>query len=149
MRANQLFVIQIDDRRERPIADDVYRDSGWSGDAPLWIPGENLLLYADQPFIFVSLDGEAKFVPEGAVAQRPFAVLYAADLRQVIGEINTMDGPAILVHKLSDDLRMATDSYTLERSSLVSWFAPGESIVILEDNSPRIWSLTAETFVGD
>jgi len=144
--------------------------SGDYNDQPIWAVEQNALIYPDQPFWVIPLDGSPAFIPATPDGEdplelpRPFGGLWSAGLTQLVGYYDAgMSGQGgVWVYQLSDDLG-SIESYDrigdgpFDGNSfitLVDWWVPGESILVLNgDNpdtsqylseywpSPAIWSL--------
>ena len=144
--------------------------SGHVDDKPIWALDQNALIYPDQPFWVVPLDGSPAFVPQTPAGEepmnlpRPFGSLWSAHLNQLIGNVDT--GPAgfggVWVYQLSEDFRRMENFYRIGDARegdnsdivLVAWWLPGESILVLDGDNldpsqylnelwrgPAVWSL--------
>lgn len=121
-------------------------------DKPLWDLEQNALIYPDQPFWVVPLDGSPAFIPQMPGDQdpmeipRPFGSLWNSQLNQLIGNVDT--GPAgfggVWVYQFSDDLSQIESFYRIgdvpegDNSfiTLVDWWDQGESILVLDGDDP-------------
>ena len=150
---------------------------GHVDDKPIWALDQNALIYPDQPFWVVPLDGSPAFVPQTPAGEepmnlpRPFGSLWSAHLNQLIGNVDT--GPAgfggVWVYQLSEDLRRMENYYRIgdfpqgnnSDIVLVAWWLPGESILVLDGDNldssqylnelwrgPAVWSLIVKQW-GD
>ncbi|MCK4898207.1 MAG: hypothetical protein KAS38_05495, partial [Anaerolineales bacterium] len=117
-------------------------------DQPLWALEQNALIYPDQPFWIVPLDGSPAFVPQTPGGEdpmnlpRPFGSLWSSHLNQLVGNVDT--GPAgfggVWVYQLSEDLSQIESYYRIGEApagsnsfiNLVDWWNPGESILVLD-----------------
>lgn len=154
IRQNQLFVVSISDTSVvlGPLASNVYAASGWTGDAPVWLTGTPYLLYADAPFMLVTLDGTEQFTPIGANGplgqERPFAMLWSRSHRQLIAETQGMFGSDVQIYQLGDDLRIVTEVIRLEDTILAGWLTPDETVVLVKSGDARLWSLAASSYIN-
>ena len=139
-------------------------------DKPLWAYEQNALIYPDQPFWVVPLDGSPAFIPQmpgdkdPMEIPRPFGSLWNSRLNQLIGNVDT--GPAgfggAWVYQFSEDLSRIERFYRIgdvpegDNSfiTLVDWWDQGESILVLDGDDrdtsnylselwrgPAVWSL--------
>jgi hypothetical protein len=151
--------------------------SGAQNDQPLWALEQNALIYPDAPFWVIPLDGSPAFTPQIASGEdpmeipRPFGNLWAADLRQMIGQYDSgMSGwGGVWVYQFSEDLSIITDYYRIGATPnsgnldthLMGWWTPGESLLVLEPDmvaspdfldeywgAPAAWSLTQRAWVN-
>lgn len=150
--------------------------SGDYNDKPIWAVDQNALIYPDQPFWIIPLDGSPAFIPATPGGEnhldlpRPFSSLWAADLHQLVGnyEAGMSDQGGVWVYQLSSDLS-SIESYNrigndpLGGNSFVTlfdWWVPGESILVLDGDNPDasqylsefwpapvIWSLTEKDWL--
>ncbi|MCA9896589.1 MAG: hypothetical protein H6654_03285 [Ardenticatenaceae bacterium] len=150
LRQNELFVTDAaSDSGNPPIASGVYANSGWIGDAPLWLGDSGYLLYADAPFTIVAADGSETIVPtavDGSVlgGERPFAMLYSPATNQLIAETDGMFGPGAAIYQLSDDFATAEIIEQFDDAQLVGWHEVGQSIILSISGEPTILALTSE-----
>lgn len=144
--------------------------SGHPLDQPIWSLEEGALIYPDQPFWIVPLDGSPAFVPTTPNGEdpleipRPFGPLWSASLSQLVGNVDMglSGNGGVWVYQLSEDL-LSIENYSrignMEANSnsdinLVDWWNPNESILVLSgDNvdpsqylndlwrAPAVWSL--------
>ena len=139
-------------------------------DEPLWAAEQNALIYPDQPFWVVPLDGSPAFIPQTPGGEdplevpRPFRNLWSADHRQLIGnfDVGLSGFGGVWIYQLSEDLTRIEDYYRVGDISLgdnsfitlVDWWKSGESILVLDGDNPdtskqlsevwrgpRVWSL--------
>ena len=144
--------------------------SGHPGDQPIWALNRDALIYPDQPFWVVPLDGSPAFVPATPRGEdpleipRPFRALWSDGLNQLVGNVDAgMSGKGgVWVYQLSEDLRSIEEHYRIGDQppggnsdiNLVNWWTPGESLLVLDgDNfdssqylnelwrAPAVWSL--------
>lgn len=129
-------------------------------DQPIWVLDQNALIYPDQPFWIVPLDGSPAFVPatpngeEPINLPRPFGLLWAPDLNQLVGNYDAgMSGQGgVWVYQLSEDLSRIEDYYRIGDTpqgdnsfiTLVDWWLPGESILVLNGDNPDISQYLSE-----
>jgi hypothetical protein len=152
---------------------DVSRVSDFSGqeyggsnvvDQPVWALEQNALIYPDAPFWVVPLDGSPAFVPQTPGDQepmnlpRPFGSLWSSQLNQLVGNVDA--GPAgfggVWVYQLSEDLTHIESYYRIGGApqgdnsgiNLVDWWQPGESILVLERDSPDTSQYPSEVWRG-
>lgn len=123
------------------------------GDRPLWASDQNALIYPDAPFWVVPLDGSPAFIPQTPGGEepmnlpRPFGSLWSSQGNQLVGNVDF--GPAggfggVWVYQLSADLSQIESYYRIGDTphgdnsgiKLVDWWQPGESILVLERDSP-------------
>jgi hypothetical protein len=125
--------------------------SGDYNDKPIWAVDNNSLIYPDQPFWVVPLDGSAAFIPATPDGQDPLELprllgsFFAPDLSQLVGyyEIGMSGQGGVWVYQLSDDLLKIEEYYRIgnvpqEDNSdmvLVDWWVPGESILVLDGDN--------------
>jgi hypothetical protein len=148
VREGQLLITDLEGTESEPLASGVYQESGWVGDAPLWLPEEDLLAYADFPVTFVSLAGVEQYEPIGIngevmdVTKRPFQMLWSASQQQLIMQYQGMFGPAVQIFQFAEDIYTVTEVFDLgEGTEVVDWYEEDESIIILQNGEPRIYSL--------
>ena len=144
--------------------------SGHPTDQPIWAAEQNALIYPDQPFWIVPLDGSQAFVPATPQGEDPlniprlFGSLWSAELRQLVGNYDSgLSGQGgVWIYQLSEDLRSIQEYYRIGEFpqgqntdiTLVSWWNPGESILVLDGENyaeseflnelwraPAVWSL--------
>lgn len=133
-------------------------------DKPLWALEQNALIYPDQPFWIVPLDGSPAFIPKNPDNQdpmnlpRPFGNLWSSQLIQLVGNVDS--GPAgfggVWVYQLSEDLKQIESFYRIgevpngENSfiTLVDWWVPGESILVLDGDNPDTSQYLSEIWRG-
>ena len=146
---------------------DFGRDELLSGnkvDKPVWATDRYALIYPDQPFWIVPLDGSPAFVPATPGGEdplelpRPFGSLWAPDLHQLVGNVDT--GPAgyggVWVYQLSEDLHQIENYYRIGDApqgdnsfiTLVDWWHPGESILVLDGDNPDTSQYLSEFWRG-
>lgn len=147
--------------------------SGHQSDQPIWALEEQALIYPDQPFWIVPLDGSPAFIPSTPQGEDPLEVprpangLWSAELKQLSGNYDSgLSGQGgVWVFQLSEDLRSIENYYRVGDSPvgdnsdiiLVYWETEGESLLVLNgDNfepaeylnqlwrAPAVWSLVAE-----
>ena len=163
--------IETPDIERVRFADESYYKMGTDeDDKPIWALDQNALIYPDQPFWVVPLDGSPAFVPQTPGGEepmnlpRPFGSLWSSHLNQLIGNVDT--GPAgfggVWVYQLSEDLTSIEEYYRIGETPvrdnsdvvLVSWWTPAESILVLNGDdvdpsqylnqlwrAPFVWSL--------
>jgi hypothetical protein len=155
VRDGHLIVTTLDGSESEPIAAGLYEESGWVGDAPLWLPEEDLIAYADFPVTFASLDGVEQYEPIGVngevmdVTRRPFNMLWSGEQRQLLMQYEGMFGSAVQIFQFAEDIYTVTDVYDLgEGTQLADWLQKDESVIILKDGEPQIYSLTMHDFVS-
>ena len=151
--------------------------SGNVSDKPIWAPEQNALIYPDQPFWIVPLDGSPAFIPSTPQGEDPLELprpnngLWSPDLRQLSGNFETgLSGRGgVWIYQLSEDLSEIENYYRIGDTPiynnsdmvLVSWWKPEESLLVLDgDNfeqteylnqlwrAPAVWSLV-ESQWGD
>jgi hypothetical protein len=144
--------------------------SGHPVDQPIWALDQDALIYPDQPFWVVPLDGSPAFVPQTPGGEepmnlpRPFGNLWSSQLNQLVGNVDSgLAGfGGVWVYQLSEDLGRIENYYQIGDNRegdnsdivLVDWWIPGESILVLDgDNhdttqylnelwrAPAVWSL--------
>ena len=125
--------------------------SGHVDDKPVWALNQNALIYPDQPFWVVPLDGSPAFVPqtpggeEGMNLPRTFGSLWSSHLNQFIGNVDSGPGGfgGVWVYQLSEDLRRMENYYRIgdfpqwnnSDIVLVAWWLPEESILVLDGDN--------------
>lgn len=143
-------------RVEVAMAQGVYQNGGWVGDAPVWDMQRAYLIYADNPFTFVNLrlgETSESFTPvrlDGTPLEetRPTKILWSDELRQLIGQVEDFS-QNVQIYLLSEDLSTVIDIYFLENSQLVGWYEVGRSIIVLDVNQePQIWSLVDYEYIN-
>jgi hypothetical protein len=151
--------------------------SGHAADQPIWASEQNALIYPDQPFWIVPLDGSPAFIPSMPQGEDPLEMprpnngLWSAELGQLAGNYDAgLSGRGgVWVYQLSDDLSSIESYYRVGDMAaysnsdiiLVSWWIPGKSLLVLDgDNfgeseflnqlwrAPAVWSLV-ESQWGD
>jgi hypothetical protein len=154
VRDGDLIVTTLDGSESEPLASGVYQESGWVGDAPLWLPDEGLLAYADFPVTFVSLNGVEQYEPIGVngevmdVNKRPFQMLWSASQQQLIMQYQAMFGSAVQIFQFADDIRTVTEVFDLgEGTEIADWYERDESIIILQNGEPQIYSLLTHDYM--
>lgn len=154
VRDGDLIVTTLDGSESEPLASGVYQESGWVGDAPLWLPDEGLLAYADFPVTFVSLNGAEQYEPIGVngevmdVNKRPFQMLWSASQQQLIMQYQAMFGSAVQIFQFADDIRTVTEVFDLgEGTEIADWYERDESIIILQNGEPQIYSLLTHDYM--
>ena len=154
VRDGDLIVTTLDGSESEPLASGVYQESGWVGDAPLWLPDEGLLAYADFPVTFVSLDGAEQYEPIGIngevmdVNKRPFQMLWSASQQQLIMQYQAMFGSAVQIFQFADDIRTVTEVFDLgEGTEIADWYERDESIIILQNGEPQVYSLLTNDYM--
>ncbi len=126
--------------------------SSFPSDQPVWATDQNALLFPDQPFWVIPLDGSPAFIPATPNGEdpleipRPFGNLWAPELRQLVGNYDAgMSGQGgVWIYQLSEDLSQIEDYYRIgdipqgDNSfiTLVDWWKPGESILVLDGDNP-------------
>jgi hypothetical protein len=142
--------------------------SSHTTDRPLWAPDQDALIYPDQPFWVVPMDGSPAYVPATPQGEdplsvpRPFGSLWSSSLDQLVGNVDAgLSGQGgVWVYQLTEDLSRIANYYRIAPQgtnsdiSLVSWWVPGESILVLDGENfepaqflselwraPAVWSL--------
>ncbi|GJM41229.1 MAG: hypothetical protein DHS20C20_15110 [Ardenticatenaceae bacterium] len=150
LRDNNLFVTEVATDSGLPsIAASVYANSGWIGDAPLWLGDTGYLLYADLPFTVVSQDGSQTIVPvmeDGTPlpAGRPFAMRYSEFANQLIAENEGMFGTSVSIYQFGDGFETAELIEQFDDSQIAGWHEEGESIILIIGGEPTILPLTPQ-----
>ena len=150
LKDGELFITsKAGDSGSPPIASGVYEDSGWIGDAPLWLGDSGYLLYADNPFTIVAADGSETIVPlgeDGAALQgpRPFTMLYSTTTNQLIAESEGMFGSNVVIYQFGDGFATAVPIAQIDDAQLAGWYVENESIVIVSSGEPTILPLTPQ-----
>lgn len=154
VREGELIVTELDGTESAPLASSVYEESGWVGDAPLWLPDEGLLSYADFPMTFVPLDGEEAYEPIGVngevmdVNKRPFQMLWSSSQHQLIMQYQAMFGPGVQIFQFAEDMTTVTEVFDLgEGTEVVGWYEIDEQVIILQNGEPQIYSLATNEYV--
>jgi hypothetical protein len=154
VRDGDLIITDLEGTESEPLASGVYQESGWVGDAPLWLLDEGLLAYADFPVTFVSLDGVEQYEPIGIngevmdVNKRPFQMLWSASQKQLIMQYQAMFGPAVQIFHFADDIYTVTEVFDLgEGTEIVDWYEMDESVIILQNGEPQIYSLLTNDYI--
>lgn len=154
VRAGDLIITELDGTESAPLASGVYGQSGWVGDAPLWLPEAGLLAYADFPVTFVPLAGGDAYEPIGVngevmdVNKRPFQMLWSVSQHQLIMQYQAMFGPGVQIFQFADDIQTVTKVFDLgEGTEIVDWYEMDESIIILQNGEPHIYSLLTNDYV--
>lgn len=132
-----------------PIASDIYQNSQWIGDAPLWLGDSGYLLVADAPFTIVAVDGSESFVPlaeddSALVGQRPFTMLYSATYNQLIAESEGMFGSNVTVYQFGDGFATAVVIEQIEDAQLAGWYEVDQSVVVVSGGEATILPLTPQ-----
>lgn len=145
--------------------------SGHVDDKPIWALDQNALIYPDQPFWVVPLDGSQAFVPQTPAGEEPMNLprtsgsLWSSHLNQLVGNVENGPGGGfggVWVYQLSEDLRRMENYSRIGDNAaggnsdiiLVDWWDPGTSLLVLDgDNfelpdylnelwrAPAVWSL--------
>ncbi|MCB8981142.1 MAG: hypothetical protein H6657_27370 [Ardenticatenaceae bacterium] len=150
LRRNELFVTDVaSDSGNSPIASGVYANSGWVGDAPLWLGDSGYLLYADAPFTIVAADGSETFVPasgDGVSLDngRPLTMLYSSTHNQLIAETEGMFGSGVMFYQFDEGFETAVISMQIADAQLAGWYEENESVVLVTSRGPMILSLTPQ-----
>jgi hypothetical protein len=121
-------------------------------DAPLWATEQNALIYPDQPFWVVPLDGSPAFIPQTPNGEaplelpRPFGNLWAEDLHQLIGnyDVGLSGNGGVWIYQLSEHLTHIEEYYRIgdippgdnSFTTLVDWWTPEESILVFDEDNP-------------
>ena len=154
VRDGELFVTTLDGTESPSLADEMYEESSWVGDEPLWLLDYGLLAYADFPVTFVSLDGVELYEPIADngdaldVNKRPFQMLWSDSQRQLIMQYEGMFGPSLQIFQFAEDIYTVTQVFDLgEGNELVDWYKSDESIIILKNGEPKIYSLVTQEIV--
>jgi hypothetical protein len=154
VRDGDLIITDLEGTESEPLASGVYQESGWVGDAPLWLLDEGLLAYADFPVTFVSLDGVERYEPIGIngevmdVNKRPFQMLWSASQKQLIMQYQAMFGPAVQIFQFADDIYTVTGVFDLgEGTEIVDWYEMDEGVIILQNGEPQIYSLLTNDYI--
>ncbi|MBK7896116.1 MAG: hypothetical protein WAS33_21525 [Candidatus Promineifilaceae bacterium] len=148
LRNNALFVTDAaSNSGNPPIASGVYQNSGWIGDAPLWLGDSGYLLYADAPFTIVAVDGSETIVPasgDGVSLDhgRPLTMLYSATHNQLIAETEGMFGSGVMFYQFDEGFETAVISMQIADAQLAGWYEEGESVVLSSPRGPMILPLT-------
>ncbi|MCA9953530.1 MAG: hypothetical protein KC434_02345, partial [Anaerolineales bacterium] len=150
LRRNELFVTDVaSDSGNPPIASGVYANSGWLGDAPLWLGDSGYLLYADAPFTIVAADGSETFVPasgDGVSLDngRPLAMLYSSTHNQLIAETEGMFGSGVMFYQFEEGFETAVVSMQIADAQLAGWYEENESVILVTPRGSMILSLTLD-----
>jgi hypothetical protein len=139
-------------------------NSNHFSDSPLWVSKQNGLIYPDQPFWVVPLDGSPAFIPQTPNGEDPMEVprlfgnLWAADLNQLIGnfDVGLSGNGGVWIYQLSEDLTEIEEYYRIgdipsgDNSfiTLVDWWNPGESILVLNGDNPDTSQYLSEVWRG-
>ncbi|GAH16638.1 unnamed protein product, partial [marine sediment metagenome] len=139
-------------------------------DQPVWALEQNAVIYPDSPFWVVPLDGSPAFIPQTPGGEepmnlpRPFGSLWSSQLNQLVGNVEA--GPAgfggvdemsgVWVYQLSEDLTHIESYYRIGGApqgdnsgiKLVDWWQRGESILVLERDSPDTSQYPSEVWQG-
>ena len=133
-------------------------------DQPIWAQKQNALIYPDQPFWVVPLDGSPAFVPETPGGEdpmnlpRPFGSLWSQDLNQLVGNVDS--GPAgfggVWVYQFSEDLSQIEEFYRIGEIpksdnsfiTLVDWWEQDKSILVLDGDDPDTSKYLSEIWRG-
>ncbi len=138
--------------------------SGHHDDKPVWAMARYALIYPDQPFWVVPLDGSPAFIPATPDGEDPlelprsFGSLWAPDLHQLIGNYDAgMSGQGgVWVYQLSEDLHQIESYHRIGNApqgdnsfiTLVDWWSPGESILVLDGDNPDTDQYLSEVWRG-
>ena len=148
VRDGELFITTLDGMESSSLTNNMYQESSWVGDAPLWLLDYGLLAYADFPVTFASLDGVEVYEPIAAdgdaldVNKRPFQMLWSDSQQQLIMQYEGMFGPSLQIFQFADDIYTVTEVIDLgEGNELVDWYEGDEHIIILQNGEPQIYSL--------
>lgn len=150
LRNGELFITSAArDSGNPPIASGVYQDSGWIGDAPLWLGNSGYLLLADTPFTIVATDGSETIVPmaeDGSVqvGQRPLTMLYSPITNQLVAESEGAFGSNITLYQFGDGFKTAVPIQQIEDAQLAGWFEQGKSIIIISGGDATVLPLTRQ-----
>lgn len=150
LRGNNLFVTDaVSDSGNSPIASGVYANSGWIGDAPLWLGDSGYLLFADAPFTVVAVDGSKTIVPtsgDGVSLDkgRPLAMLYSSTRNQLIAETEGMFGTGVVVYQFGEGFETAVISQQIADAQLAGWYEEGQSLLLVSRGEPMILPLTPQ-----
>ena len=122
IKEGELRQVDLESGKIRPTAAaGLNKKFGWVGDQPLW-------------------DLEREDI-------RPARMLWSAELRQIIGQIDGQTQEVAIV-LLTEDLHHVADRYNLPGATLIGWFEPGRTILIQdEDQELKIWSLESYAFI--
>lgn len=133
--------------------------TGWIGDRPTWALKDRALIYPDDPFRIIPLDGSGDILPTTPSGQkvagfRPETILWSPERRQLVGQVDAMIGRSVWVHELAQDLRTVVDSHTIGGNEsadmvLVGWWEPGASVLLIDASTEPgmyageliVWSL--------
>lgn len=144
--------------------------SGHVADQPIWAAERNALIYPDQPFWIVPLDGSPPFIPAMPQGEDPLEMprpnngLWSPNLRQLAGNYDAgLSGRGgVWIYQLSEDLSQIETYYRIGDTPvynnsdivMVAWWTPYESLLVLDgDNfepseylnqlwrAPAVWSL--------
>jgi len=160
---NGISVAEHDQRRVSDFGTEALM-SGDYNDQPIWAVEQNALIYPDQPFWVIPLDGSPAFIPATLDGEdplelpRPLGGLWSADLNQLVGYYDAgMSGQGgVWAYQLSDDLG-SIESYKrigdapVDGNSfitLVDWWVPGESILVLDGDNPDTSLYLSELWRG-
>ena len=150
LRDNELFVTSAAGDSGNPaVASGVYQNSGWIGDAPLWLDDSGYLLYAYAPFIIVAADGSETILPLGEDGSplegpRPFAMLYSPTTNQLIAESEGMFGSSVTVYQFDDGFGTAVLVDQIDDAQLAGWYEKGKSVVIISGGEATVLPLTPQ-----
>jgi hypothetical protein len=104
---------------------------------------------------FVSLNGAEQYEPIGIngevmdVNKRPFQMLWSASQQQLIMQYQAMFGSAVQIFQFADDIRTVTEVFDLgEGTEIADWYERDESIIILQNGEPQIYSLLTHEAVS-
>ncbi len=162
------YVVSIEDRSVRQLADIPAIYSGWLGNRPLWAEEAGALLFTgaapERVFWIIKSDGSETFTPaisENIVEEylpSPQYSLWSSEHRSVIGQTEGMLDPwGVWVYVFSEDLRTIEDAYRINWGDyghqiiLVGWWEHGESVLLRDisntsDLNPfgvaMVWSLS-------
>ncbi len=131
----------------------------WIGDRPVWALADRALIYPDEPFRIVPLDGSGDIFPTTPSGQkvdgfRMETMLWSPERRQLVGQADTMMGRSVWVYEFNQDLRTVVDSFSIGGGEsadvvLIGWWEPGASVLLIDASTelglyagaPIVWSL--------
>ena len=133
-------------------------------DQPIWVVDQNALIYPDQPFWVVPLDGSPAFIPATPDGEdpmdlpRPFGNLWAPNLKQLVGNYDASPSGqgGVWIYQLSEDLQKIENYSRIGDApqgnnsfiNLVDWWSPGESILVLDGDNPDTSLYLSELWRG-
>ena len=150
LRDNNLFVTDVvNDFGNPAISTGVYANSGWIGDAPLWLDNSGYLLYADAPFTIVAADGSETIEPtsgDGVSLDngRPLTMLYSSTHNQLIAETEGMFGSGVMFYQFAEGFETAVISMQIADAQLAGWYEENESVILVTPRGSMILSLTLD-----